>query len=103
MPKGDKTGPRGDGTLTGRKMGYCAGNNRPGFAEGRNFGKGRARAHAGGYGFRQRNRFRQFDETGYGHNENFRSERYNNLESKISLLEEKIDKLFKFLKPKNTE
>ena len=27
MPRGDKTGPRGNGSMTGRKMGYCSDNN----------------------------------------------------------------------------
>ena len=30
MPLGDKTGPRGKGPKTGRGLGYCAGNDRPG-------------------------------------------------------------------------
>ncbi|MCF7911853.1 MAG: DUF5320 domain-containing protein [Candidatus Cloacimonetes bacterium] len=30
MPNGDKTGPEGRGSKTGRGAGYCAGNNRPG-------------------------------------------------------------------------
>jgi len=33
MPAGDGTGPEGRGQMTGRKMGFCSGNNRPGFAE----------------------------------------------------------------------
>ena len=32
MPKGDRTGPASQGTMTGRRMGYCAGFNMPGFA-----------------------------------------------------------------------
>lgn len=31
MPRGDKTGPMGQGQMTGRAMGYCAGNDMPGF------------------------------------------------------------------------
>ncbi|MFO7848930.1 MAG: DUF5320 domain-containing protein, partial [Spirochaetia bacterium] len=40
MPRGDHTGPFGEGPMTGRAMGYCAGNNRPGFAAGRGPGYG---------------------------------------------------------------
>ena len=45
MPGGDKTGPEGFGPMTGRRMGYCVGNDRPGFADltsgyGRRFGRG---------------------------------------------------------------
>ena len=31
MPGGDRTGPRGRGPLTGRKRGYCAGYDQPGY------------------------------------------------------------------------
>ncbi len=63
MPYGDRTGPQGQGPMTGRAMGYCAGNNRPGFTEtGVGFrGGGRFRRGFGirrgferGFGFRQR-------------------------------------------------
>jgi hypothetical protein len=51
MPQGDKTGPAGQGPLTGRKAGYCAGFNMPGFAFSgfgfRRFGRCR------GFGFRR--------------------------------------------------
>jgi hypothetical protein len=53
MPYGDGTGPEGQGSLTGRGMGFCAGNARPGSYEprfglgiGRRFGRGRG----GGFG-----------------------------------------------------
>ncbi|MCK8827658.1 DUF5320 domain-containing protein [Natroniella acetigena] len=32
MPRGDGRGPEGFGSMTGRAAGYCAGFNRPGFA-----------------------------------------------------------------------
>ena len=31
MPRGNKTGPAGDGSMTGRAQGHCTGNNQPGF------------------------------------------------------------------------
>ena len=31
MPRGDRTGPRGEGQKTGRKKGYCTGNDQPGY------------------------------------------------------------------------
>ena len=33
MPRGDRTGPEGDGPMTGHQAGYCAGSDRPGYAE----------------------------------------------------------------------
>lgn len=52
MPRGDGMGPEGFGPMTGRGIGYCAGFNRPGFA---NFPRGfRGRgAGFGGYGWRR--------------------------------------------------
>ena len=46
MPRGDGTGPNGQGPMTGRGMGFCAGFNVPGFVNsgfggGRGFGRGR--------------------------------------------------------------
>ncbi|MDY6935013.1 MAG: DUF5320 domain-containing protein [Spirochaetota bacterium] len=31
MPRGDRTGPSGQGSRTGEKNGYCSGNDKPGF------------------------------------------------------------------------
>lgn len=33
MPRGDGTGPNGQGPMTGRGFGYCAGYERPGYAD----------------------------------------------------------------------
>ena len=61
MPGGDRTGPMGQGPVTGRRLGYCAGFNSPGFAKGngawtgRGFafgrGMGRGRGTGRGWGF----------------------------------------------------
>lgn len=53
MPHGDQTGPMGQGPMTGRGMGYCAGYEQPGFANpGPGFpGRGAGRGW-GGRGFR---------------------------------------------------
>lgn len=43
MPGGNRTGPMGQGPMTGRGLGYCSGNTAPGFATagfGRGFGFG---------------------------------------------------------------
>ena len=66
MPRGDKSGPEGRGPMTGRGLGHCAGNDRPGCqvdavpAEsgfGRGFGRGIGRARGFGRGWGR----------GYGH------------------------------------
>jgi hypothetical protein len=45
MPKGDRTGPEGQGPKTGRKLGHCSGSDEPesvpGRGEGRGTGRGR--------------------------------------------------------------
>jgi len=47
MPGGDKSGPQGEGPLTGRQAGYCSGNEQPGYGRPgfgrRNFGFRRPR------------------------------------------------------------
>jgi len=60
MPRGDRTGPRGQGPMTGRAAGYCAGLGMPGYANpysrfgsGMRFGRGGGFG-AGGFGWRNR-------------------------------------------------
>jgi hypothetical protein len=58
MPGGDGTGPLGFGTMTGRRAGFCAGFNMPGFTNsigGRGFfGRGRGIGYGRGRGHRNR-------------------------------------------------
>lgn len=61
MPGGDRTGPYGEGSLTGRRMGYCAGYDHPGYMNvppgwGRGYGPGFRgyRGRGPGLGFRHR-------------------------------------------------
>ena len=51
MPRGDRTGPAGQGPRTGRAMGYCAGYSVPGFMNpGPGLGLGMGRGLGGGRG-----------------------------------------------------
>ncbi|MFW5805720.1 MAG: DUF5320 domain-containing protein [Bacteroidales bacterium] len=53
MPIGDKTGPNGQGPLTGRRMGFCTGNDQPGNmsdAPGRGMGRGGGFGRGRGFG-----------------------------------------------------
>ena len=55
MPGGDRTGPDGMGPVTGRGLGYCTGNQAPGYAypsPGRGFGRGRGMGRGRGWGRR---------------------------------------------------
>jgi hypothetical protein len=58
MPRGDGTGPAGQGAMTGRRAGYCAGYDMPGFANAAP-GYGYGRGYGGGWarGGRHRNWF----------------------------------------------
>ena len=57
MPRGDRTGPLGEGPKTGRQMGYCTGHDGPGYVNlhwrrGPGFGPGRGLGRGPGRGFR---------------------------------------------------
>lgn len=59
MPRGDQTGPQGQGPMTGRGMGYCRGAGAAGFTTS-SFGTGAGRGlggGGGGRGWRWRNVF----------------------------------------------
>lgn len=49
MPRGDRTGPRGMGAMTGRRAGYCASDDAPGPG----YGRGQGRGWHGSRGYRQ--------------------------------------------------
>jgi len=59
MPYGDRTGPAGAGPMTGRRMGYCVGFDRPSnMNPGRGFGYGMGRGGGfGGHGHGWRNQY----------------------------------------------
>ena len=50
MPRGDRTGPMGQGPVTGRALGYCQGFDSPGFTKGVGGGMGRGFGYRGGMG-----------------------------------------------------
>ena len=52
MARGDKTGPLGQGPMTGRSLGYCAGYQIPGFAHGFGGGRGQGSGQGSGQGRR---------------------------------------------------
>ena len=53
MPAGDRTGPFAEGPMTGRRMGYCAGEDQPGYMFNTGFGFRRGRGTGFGRGFRR--------------------------------------------------
>ena len=103
MPRGDKTGPRGMGKMTGRAAGFCAGNKTAGyenddlprrgigFAHRQGNGVGRGRGRGAGFGNGRKMGYR------YGQNENPRAE-VTELENRIAKLEESIENIISELK-----
>jgi hypothetical protein len=51
MPRGDRTGPIGQGPVTGRGFGFCRGYDSPGFTKGFGGGIGRGMGFGRGAGF----------------------------------------------------
>jgi len=50
MPKGDRTGPMGQGSMTGRSLGFCTGYDSPGYTKGFGGGMGRGLGFGRGMG-----------------------------------------------------
>ncbi len=92
MPRGDRTGPNGAGAMSGRRAGFCVGNNVPGYQNSNNF-------YGGGRGFGFRHGFRKggysgYDSYGFRYGRNlYPSEPID----KKTLLEEQIESLKKQL------
>lgn len=87
MPGGDRTGPLGQGPMTGRGLGFCSGNNTPGYSTPgffRRFGRGFGR----GFGRRFWRRGQSY--WGRGYYPNFQSDFYDNINPQAANEEEKI-------------
>jgi hypothetical protein len=68
MPRGDRTGPAGLGSMTGRGLGYCAGFDTPGYTRTPGFGRGLGLGYGPGWGRgRGRGRGRYWRGVGYGY------------------------------------
>ena len=93
MPRGDKTGPQGDGPMTGRRMGNCFKDSERGFGYfGRGFGFNRGRGF--GYG---RNRIM------FNREENLDVYEKTTLENGIRVLKDQLSSLEKRLSLFNKE
>ncbi|MBS0010404.1 MAG: DUF5320 domain-containing protein [Bacteroidales bacterium] len=51
MPRGDRTGPAGAGPMTGRRLGFCLGNDQAGTFYGQAYGYGRGPGMGSRHGF----------------------------------------------------
>jgi len=96
MPRGDKTGPEGNGPLTGRRMGNCVSNENFISPNNQNFGRGLGRGFAGGRGY-ARGFGRGFGRgSGFFGNQNYQNTTdKNSIENEINALKEQISFLEK--------
>ncbi len=73
MPQGDRTGPEGFGPRTGRRAGFCTGNEEPGFYRVSGRGSGR--------GFSRGRRLFSYPHSSYGSN-------FNNIQEESNISKE---------------
>ena len=97
MPRGDRTGPFGEGPKTGRQLGFCADYDHPGYARSPGWGLGRGFFRHGvgrGRGFFRSRPLDDWLEQGYTTDEvdALRSD-VRELKDKMALLMDQIDKL----------
>ena len=102
MPRGDGTGPMGNGPMTGRGAGFCAGLGMPGVAsaKGRFGGFGCRRGFGGGMrgaGMQAQNRFmaQQYGEEGAAaaNEKEWLSRQMNALETQLQQVKQRLGKL----------
>ncbi len=100
MPGFNRTGPNGQGSMTGRRMGNCANSNfqenDERFNAGRGFGRGFQRGFTGkrgmGMGFRHGFRNQNFENIPEVSEKTIIKNEINTLKNQLSLLEEKLSK-----------
>jgi len=90
MPRGDRTGPLGEGPKTGRQMGFCVGNEHPGFANLQsNWRRGYGSRFRGGYGNYSPGRLTDVSEKTMIENEiRILKDQLSSLEDRLSKIEE---------------
>ena len=98
MPEFNRTGPSGQGSMTGRKMGACASNDSPddvrfaGRGLGRGFRGGFAHNRGMGYGYGMRFRNQNFENIPETTDRTIIENEINTLKNQLSLLENKLSK-----------
>lgn len=101
MPGGDRTGPAGSGPMTGRRLGFCVGNDEPGAYYNRGFGYGRGAGMGFRHGFRSGfgRRFMWHSipapdfESSSGNEKKYLEREIEDLREHLSFLEDKLSKI----------
>ncbi|MEN8117982.1 MAG: DUF5320 domain-containing protein [Bacteroidota bacterium] len=101
MPAFDKSGPNGQGPMTGRRMGACSGSNYPGneapFHRGRGLGRGNrggyAHTRGEGFGYHRGFRNRYFENTPETSDKTFLENEINTLRNQLDYYEKKLSEV----------
>lgn len=101
MPFGDGTGPVGNGPMTGRGMGYCAGYRVPGYLNRPGYGRGLGRGRGFGRGFGRGYRYVPYSAPAYPYNQEvsreseteYLKETARSLEEELKYVKEQLKKL----------
>jgi len=96
MPRGDRTGPMGQGPRTGRAFGYCEGFDSQGFTKGAGGGIGRGFGHGRGMGWGRGMGFGHGRSFGGAYSESFPGHPwmpYLSKEDEVKLLKYQLDAL----------
>ena len=103
MPRGDRTGPQGAGPMTGRRLGFCAGNDHPGYGPGygNGYGHGPGRGRRGGgygrgfYGYGAGYDYRQPAAISPDNEKEFLEQEIALLNARMKVMKDRLDKLTK--------
>ena len=99
MPRGDKTGPNGNGPKTGRGLGYCTGNNLPGFENSTaTYGRGNGFGNHFGNGYGRRNGYGRGMGFGFRNRMNDGVKEKTLVQNQINILKDQLENLEKQLK-----
>jgi len=100
MPRGDRTGPSGEGPMTGRQLGYGAGFDSPGYTKGAGgrlgrgfFGRGAGFGPGYGRGFFRRGSGQRFDAGYSGRDQEYAQPEYLSGETEIDTLNSEVRNL----------
>lgn len=101
MPGGDRTGPAGAGPMTGRRLGFCVGNDEPGafYNRGYGFGRGSGMGYRHGFGGRFGPRFNWYSTPVPGYEKGTLNEKkllereIEDLKEHLSFLEDRLSKI----------
>jgi len=95
MPGGDRTGPNGNGSMTGRRMGYCRDNDSI-TGVGQNYGFGRGGGRRNGFGFGRGDGFGFRRAVGFFNSQNATEQyRITDVDREIDVLKDRLSSLEK--------